>query len=521
MLRAWGARFVAALGVSSILAGCQTVGPLAIDLGRDRYNGVIQSTSKEQTLSNIVRVSNHEPTSFMEVSEVDATTSFSGNLSGAVSGIGATAGTRSQSAGTIAGQVGAIASGVTYSESPLIRYTPLLGQPLVAQLVTPVSVDALEYLSESNWQPSPLFDLASSYLTPDLSEFYPALNIISELYNDGALSFVAASSELTKPQGPTSDERTSRTPLGTLTLEVANKPASSGRNDALDIYLLPLHQHQQRSKLAEGRQVLQLWVRLLWIYSGSQPKFTPPKDSGCAQIGATMSPSALRMLDVRLGSLDRKLDLDEVRKCLPNFIELRTTPIPAQKAVAAGLSSGAPLLKTYSALGVLKNAAEKPRPRFTFIDRGVYEKIRSHPWNLNADTLSFYTLLPEDESEGDETPVAKGEEADAAKIDREAVDWLERPGADVFIYNPQGVSQEEYVRVNGRLGFLRRYILIIVADQQPANAYVSHFADGKWYYIADDDEISQKNFDVVSLFLTMMAIPSAVPPIAPTIAVGG
>jgi hypothetical protein len=33
--------------------------------------------------------------------------------------------------------------------------------------------------------------------------------------------------------------------------------------------------------------------------------------------------------------------------------------------------------------------------------------------------------------------------------------------------------------------------------------------------------VSQKNFDLISLFLTMMAVPSATTPISPTIAVGG
>jgi hypothetical protein len=514
-------RLVGVTGSVLLLAACQSVGPIAIDAGRDRYNSIIQSTSKEQTLSNIIRVYNHEPTSFMDVSEVDATTSFSGNVSGTLSNIGAIAGTKSTSAGTISGQVGSVTSGVTYSEAPIIRYTPLLGQSLVAQLVTPVSVDALEYLAESSWQPSPLFDLASSYLTPALTEFYPALNITSELYDDGALSFVATKSELTRPQGEPGSEQTARTPSGTLTLQVANKPAGGGPDDALDIYLLPLREHEPSRQLAEGRRVLQLWIRLLWIYSGSQPKFTPRDPRRCAQMGLAMNPSLLRMWDLRLGSGRGSFALDAIRECLPNFIELRTAPVAPGKVFSAGLSSGAPLLKTYSALGLLKNATERPHPRFGFVSRELYDTIRSYPWNQNGDVLSFYTLLPESENPGDEASPPQNQAAEAAKIDREVSNWIERPQADVFVYDPSGrISPEDFVRGNRRLGFLRRYILIIVDDQPPANAYVSHFAEGKWYYIAGDDEISQKNFDLVSLFLTMMAIPSAVPPIAPTISVG-
>jgi hypothetical protein len=68
---------------------------------------------------------------------------------------------------------------------------------------------------------------------------------------------------------------------------------------------------------------------------------------------------------------------------------------------------------------------------------------------------------------------------------------------------------------------LRRYILVIVDDHPPANAYVVDADLGKWYYIAGDDEISQKNFNLISLFLTMMATPSALPPLSPVINVGG
>lgn len=114
----------------------------------------------------------------MDVTEVDATTSFTGTVAGGIANIGARAGT---SGGTLAGQTGSVAGGVTYSESPLIRYQPLLGQPLVAQLATPVGPDALASLYDSSWGVMPLLDLATSFLTLDQDEFYAALNIIAEL----------------------------------------------------------------------------------------------------------------------------------------------------------------------------------------------------------------------------------------------------------------------------------------------------------------------------------------------------
>ena len=76
--------------------------------------------------------------------------------------------------------------------------------------------------------------------------------------------------------------------------------------------------------------------------------------------------------------------------------------------------------------------------------------------------------------------------------------------------------------MNGWLGKMRRYMLIVVADSLPGKPPYVSYSDGEyWYYIDAGDKISQKNFQLLTLFLTMMAIPSQTPPLTPTISVGG
>jgi hypothetical protein len=131
-------------------------------------------------------------------------------------------------------------------------------------------------------------------------------------------------------------------------------------------------------------------------------------------------------------------------------------------------------------------------------------------------------LLPETENPLD-NPATPGKEAEGKKIDQEVASRIRGPAGNLFVYEPDAqLSAQDYIDGNRRLGLLRRYILVVVDDDAPPKpAYAAHITSGKWFYIDGDDEISQKNFDLVSLFLTMMAIPSAVPPISPTISVGG
>jgi hypothetical protein len=536
----WGTRaskFVLVAGTLILLGACQMVGPIAIDQGRDRYNHIIESTSKEQTFANILRVYHHEPTLFMDVTEVDATTTFSGAASGAVTNIGAKAGT---SGGTLAGQTGSAAGGVTYSESPLIRYQPLLGQSLVAQLATPVGPDALASLHDSYWGVAPLLDFAASFLTLDYDNLYAAMNVIAELDYDDALELVAEKSEATK-----SKDQTTKQPVGgNVTLEVTNKSASTGGTDALVLYYLPDHAH-------ESRRDRELWHRLQRIYantqlppdcqktdsSGAAPGQAPNAPAPSAPVQAPSAPVQTPSAPVQAPSAIAKTvgTSDHSQNCPSyppsNSIELRTMPVPPLTVAKAKprLRSGAPLMKTYSALGILKNAAEQPHPRIGFVTSELYRTIRGHAWNdpHNQDHyLTFYTLLSGEENDGDERPLKPREREEDQKINDEVDAWLGniKDNVDIpFVYEPRNgdVYGDDYIEGNLKLGYLRRYILIIRGENPPANAYVAHFDHGEWYYIDGNDEISQKNFELISLFMTMMAVPSGTPALAPSISVGG
>jgi hypothetical protein len=526
---------ILAFVVASIhLGGCQMVGPKSIGLGRDRYNDIIQTTSMEQTMSNIVRVYRHEPTLSMEVTEVDAVVSSSGSFNATGAGFGSRA-----NAGATAGAGGTL----QYSETPTIRYQPLLGQPLVAQMVTPVSVDALGLLYDSYWDLAPLLDFSSAYLTLDYREFYVALDTINELNSRGALELVAGKSALLAAAVP---EPSSPPSAGAKGDDA--KKSGGGNNDSLIVYLRPFHRNN--ADLEDKQRVLQLWIRMLRLYGENQPLFAAP--AGCAIDWRNQAD--LAKWDTDIGKQvtgsdnDKNLKIDNARKCLPGTIELRVVPVPATAARArevapAGLSS-APLMRTYSALGILKNATERPGPKIEFVTSQIYRQIRGHSWNMDGGRPSSYTLLP---SEQDSVDCPDAEKQNGGCDNPLTSERNRRVGAalDQWISGSVGVSAEvagksyvsgldvyetpgtdvlgsDYVNYNGLLGQLRRYMLVIVDDHLPSEPVYASYNDGqRWYYIARDDAVSQRNFQLVTLLMTMMAMPPSTQPLSPVINVGG
>lgn len=548
------ARALLAAGAIMILCGCQWVGPDAINQGRGRYNDIIQSTSMEQMMSNIIRVYRHEPTLFMDVTEVDAAQSFGGSLAGGAANIGARSGTNG---GTLAGRVGNVQGTVEYLETPTIRYQPLLGQPLVAQLVTPLDVNSLAQLLDSYWPLAPVMDFGATSITLDADEFYPALNVMMELDNISAIEFVAAKSELTA--GKAGPQPAFHPPGAAGGIAIQMPFAAGGEkgvNDSLVVYLLPLHAHHHGGNafLPEKRRYLRLWARLLRIYLGTQPPEYP-------EIAASAACKSLLRVGPRsefaatLKALDENIDtaissddaFDRTLGCLRQWIELRAAPVKFQRVTSENappfeLHSHAPLMRTKSALGILKQAIERPNPKIEFVTRAAYQAVAGHPWNKNTGALSYYTLLPDDEDSVDcpdaqkraggcDTPPPPGEVA----VKNRVADWLNRycgvgPCNSIEIIDPEAAKarpvdflDDEHIKLNNWLGFLRRYILIIVDDQPPpAAAYAAYQADnGRWYYIDGADSVSQRNFHLLLLFMTMMAIPSPTPPLTPTISVGG
>jgi hypothetical protein len=176
------------------LSACSVVGPASIDHGRTSYNEVIEDTSRQQALLNVVRVSNGESPLFIDVTEVDAATSAGGTLGGGAAGLGSIANLKS-TAGTIAGPVESITGSVSYQEAPTVRYFPLSGNALIAQVSTPIRPESLVNLYNSDWPLAAILDLSVNRVTSGYEDYDAAIDAMIDLDAYGALILAATSED--------------------------------------------------------------------------------------------------------------------------------------------------------------------------------------------------------------------------------------------------------------------------------------------------------------------------------------
>jgi len=169
--------------------GCRLMGPRTIDVGLVHYNEVIQRTSNEQLLLNLVRMRYSDTPLFLEVASIS--TSFEFTSEGSLG---------------IALNPSAYALGGTVSlaEQPTVTYTPLQGEQFVTSLLTPLDLGELVLLYNSGWAVDRVFRVCVVELNdvrnapsasgptplqvPEYEEFLRVVQGLRALQQDGAIS---------------------------------------------------------------------------------------------------------------------------------------------------------------------------------------------------------------------------------------------------------------------------------------------------------------------------------------------
>jgi hypothetical protein len=128
-----------------LLCGC-ALGPTALRASRTPYNEVIQHTTQEQLLLNLVRLRYREVPMFLEVGSVSAQFVFdeSADIGGTLN--------ENVPYQAINPDVLRLGGRVGYQERPTITFAPLQGEAFVNRLMSPLSLETILLLSRSGWR---------------------------------------------------------------------------------------------------------------------------------------------------------------------------------------------------------------------------------------------------------------------------------------------------------------------------------------------------------------------------------
>ena len=205
------------------LAGCAFIGPTVVQNGRNTYNEAVASSSRQQTLINIVRVHRNETPVFLEIPEIDASSQLQLSATGAVTNLGSHAGTAGS---TLEGVAGASGLAAQYQEAPTIRYQPVQGQALFTRISAPITVDTLSALFGSDWGLGPIFAYSFDQWVPGYTDNAAALNMMIWLDSCGAIGLAATRSDFSAEK-----DAVQRVSANGASINIQTQPAASAGNE--------------------------------------------------------------------------------------------------------------------------------------------------------------------------------------------------------------------------------------------------------------------------------------------------
>jgi hypothetical protein len=179
-----------------LLSGCQKLGPASVRVGMPAYNIAINETRQQLLLLNIVRMRYSERPYLMEVSNIFAAPNYTAGAN-----LGSTFGSSFDNFGTAGAEL-------SYSEAPVIVYTPVGGEQLLRRLLQPVDLDTLDMLTRAGWDMDRILRLCvqeinhvwnadsatgpmSSSTTPDYETFRRVARTLNELESKRLITFPA------------------------------------------------------------------------------------------------------------------------------------------------------------------------------------------------------------------------------------------------------------------------------------------------------------------------------------------
>lgn len=143
--------------LSSLLAGCSSLGPAALRDSRSEFNQAIRDSDAQEMLTNLLRMRYVEPMSFGAITQIQYARENVQSI-GASSLLG---GTRALPTGseTVNSAFTLGPASMSISDKPVITYSPLQGDKFVMSLMTPMQLNLLLLEIKSGWSVSRVFKI--------------------------------------------------------------------------------------------------------------------------------------------------------------------------------------------------------------------------------------------------------------------------------------------------------------------------------------------------------------------------
>lgn len=180
-------RIVLLMALLGSIAAC-SIGPSAIRATHLNYNDAVRNAASEELLLNIVRIRYDDPTQWMSITTINS--SFESEI-----GIGGEGGVS-----------GAVVSGsgvasLRFRDAPTITFSPRQGDELAKQMLMPIPITNVGYLSNGGWpfrwvalllveniQGIGSFDVSTHYpIRGATDDFFRTITLIDELQREDNL----------------------------------------------------------------------------------------------------------------------------------------------------------------------------------------------------------------------------------------------------------------------------------------------------------------------------------------------
>jgi hypothetical protein len=175
-----------------------------VQTARGAYNEVVQQTTQEELLLNLVRLRYHEAPEFLEVSSISTQFELSGSL-----GLGGELG---RSAGESVSR-GSASAGIGFSERPTITLSPRRDAEFLRNLLQPVDLEDSVLLVDYGWGLGRVLRVTVERLgrqtdrtdreqpSEPVAEFERSIDLLDELYRRGlmVLRFISRETEFPGP----------------------------------------------------------------------------------------------------------------------------------------------------------------------------------------------------------------------------------------------------------------------------------------------------------------------------------